>query len=399
MEHLNLGLRRALSALTVAGLLAGCSATSQTGTLNAGGRTIKYQAPKNYGDLRTGPVTRIFTGKCLYQGDHSALLPTLAPILLKAAVTTLGDALIKAGEERAVATYGSLAYDPAEASPTGDANDGAPSAKCIQIVHGEFARRKSDAKPDLAFAAELGGKAGNSGEVFSKNLADLGIHLVGAPAFMVELIPVASGDVRRMQPTLLSYRASIDTGKTGDRRGLFLEVGLNIPSKSFADKDSKQVLFPFGYMTSGDESIAYSADDPRLPPMLWSNVNIPGDEPLNIEARLVEVRDARPVLAAIGNLLTDNADPISAALRQDLFPTATEQSAQTTAKIKALQEYQTAVTGHRTALDGQAKALSAAAGQSAARRASIKAEQQAIVDAAALRLQLAARAAGRPATF
>ncbi|MEM6465239.1 MAG: hypothetical protein AAF679_01860 [Pseudomonadota bacterium] len=152
-------------------------------------------------------------------------------------------------------------------------------------------------------------------------------------------------------------------------------------------------------MTSGGDAILFGKDDPRTPLMLWTNS--PGgtqttDKAQNVESRLVEVRNPRPILAAIGELLSGGeGDQLAASLRQDLFPTPQEQAAAVTTRIADLKQFQAAVAAYRAAVEAREKALAEATGKPNFNL--VKSEQDAAVEAGKLAVLLAAERAGIPA--
>ena len=408
-----MGMKRVIQLSAIASIMVFVSSCmsnrAPSGDLKVGGRTINYVSPSEVGGPDGGPITRLFGGTCIFGGSgENATITTLAPIALNFAVDSLGKLLTRAGEEQAVAVYAAMrsrdtSGDKPNVTAGGTAIGGgqqsarqSDSVGCIQFVHGEFAGTADEAvTPDWLTAAAK--KASISAETLVESLEAKGINLSEAPAFFMEAkIIRAEGGLYALRPQVLFYERSIDTGVPSDGRGLFFEFGINHGASSLtAEKASKGIL-AIGKMKPGGGVLYFDDKDPRVPVMLWTSApagNPTADQARNIEARLIEVEDARPVLAAFGELLSGaSGDQLAESLRKDLFPTSDEEAAEVTARITALGQYQTALAGYRSALNARDTALKEATGTPSFDV--VVAEQDAAVQAAKLAVVLAAQQAG-----
>lgn len=395
--------------LTIVTHLSSCSVmfdpSSSIGSLTVGERSISYTIPQVVGGPSYGPVPRLFAGSCMVverPRNRSATGAVLAPILLNFAVDSLGKLLQKAGAEHAVAVYDGVPYRyterRADSSPSPE--DSSPPLNCLQFVVGEW--NGTGAEPNQNFLAIFAAKLNTSKDELLKAFEDNGIFIRGNPALFLEIAIHGSVDSAYfLMPKAIYYNRSLDTGKGGVERGLLIEFGINrAPSSLASDKSSRGIL-TIGNLKSGNTALAFQSDDPRVSRSLWiapptSTRDAGADTPLNIEMRVVEVRDARPVLSALGaQLVGESGNKIADALRQDFFPTKAERQVEITSRIQALQAYTDAIAKYRTAWDARAKALTDAEGRPDDERAAIEAEQNAVVDAALEAVRLAAMQAGR----
>lgn len=400
-----------LVAAGMVGLLAGCSGgvgsgTSQ-GTLTVDSRAVNYTSPDLLGGPSGGPITKLFAGSCLFESakESAAAVAALAPIALNFAVDTLGGVLQRAGEERAVAVYAGLRVAGANQGPTaaGTTIGGAASAAtvvgpfdCVQFVHGEFST-PTEASVSPQWLAGPAAAVATNVATLREGLEAKGVRLAHDPLFFLEAQVIwADGGLYALRPLVISYNGTLDTGADAVDRGLFFEFGVNVGPNSLTTADASKGFIPIGRMTAGSETLLFEEGDARAPVMLWTTPPT-GDAfataPLNVEGRLVEVRDARPILAAIGDALAGpSGDQIAAGLRRDLFPTEKEREAEVTARITALGAFQTALARYREALTKRDAAVAAAQGTSDL--AAVQAEQDAAVEAARLSVRLAAQQAG-----
>lgn len=489
-----------------ASLIAGCGGgvgAGTTGQFNVGGQTVTYTAARNVGGPGGGPVTRLFAGQCIYEArNESATATALAPILVDAAVGSLGDALKRAGAPRAYAVHaglrirdhsttgasvaasdvvtdpsrrpgtgvslevvpGTLSGPPADvvattgsraapvtsiasgiahlataearmkersmpqhrpagvslepplsvgngaskASPRG--LDGHPSTTsyramdCVQLVHGEFVGQAMDhfvqdydcGHTDglASWLCERGAVDKRSARAFQDTLNAHGIYLSAPPHVFLEAeIVRAAGGQYALTPTFIDYRRTLESGAASGRRGLFLEFGVNHGHTTLADDKASKGVLAIGRMDADADPIRFQERDPRAPQMLWTKPpdgDRTADNAMNVELRLVEVRDARPVLAALGDALSgEDGDALADALRQDLLPTPEEDAAGVTMQISALNQYQEALRKYQGAIDACEAAVLAAGDNTQAANVA-RSQGKAGVDAAWLAVQLAA---------
>ncbi|MBP2302701.1 hypothetical protein [Azospirillum picis] len=412
---------RAAMVMSVAGALNGCSLlgnASSTGTLNVDGRSISYDSPQALGGPVTGEIARLFTGRCIYKPkDSGAAIAALAPALLDFAVDSLGKILTRAGAERAVAVYAARAYapptarsDPAPADaggrlvpeekpPQSAATEQKGLPECVQFVLARFAPGPETASIGAA-SPMLADTLGETPDVLSGEFGSRGIFLAERPVLFLEakLITSPDGKVYRLRPTILQYEAGLDTRQVGGERGLFVEFGINSAPNSLASDKASRGTLPIGIVVPGQTSLVFRGPDPRMPEMLWTaspSATTAAPSILNIEMRIVEVRNGRPVLAALGTLLSGKqGDDIAAALRRDLFPTEEERRTALTARLTGLEAYRKALAAYRQAIDDREQAKAASATKSVVVQNAIQAQQNAIVESAILSVRLAAAQAG-----
>ncbi|SMF55536.1 hypothetical protein SAMN02982917_3089 [Azospirillum oryzae] len=411
---------RAAMVVSVVVTLNGCGLlgdTSSTGTLSVDGRSISYDSPQALGGPVTGETARMFTGRCIYNPKEAgAAIAALAPIFLDFAIDSLGKILTRAGAERAVAVYAAHAYTAggvgtAAAGAVGrsitEAEPAPPAAmgraglpECVQLVLARFASGRDTASAGAA-SPTLAETLGLNAEDLSREFGSRGIFLAERPVLFLEakLVTSPDGRVYRLRPTILQYEAGLDTRQVGDERGLFVEFGINSAPNSLASDKASRGTLPIGIVVPGQTSLVFREQDPRTPEMLWTAASTtaaavaPGI--LNIEMRIVEVRNGRPVLAALGTLLSGKqGDDIATALRRDLFPTEEERRTALTARLTGLEAYRKALVAYQQAVDGREQAKVTSATKSADMQKAIRTQQDIIVQSAILSVQLAAAQAG-----
>lgn len=356
--------------------LAGCGSLFSGGLFSTGeaeldGRTVEYFAPHRLGGAAGGPIDRVFAGPCVFRRDaptpqlEAFGLTTIAPVLVKRALDLLTNAIKRAGEERAVAVYAARAYpfDPFRG----------PGFNCVQFVRGEFHGRAKD----MDAGAEALPGAERSARRVAAGLADAGIYLKpGADFFMEARVRFsADGSHFQLAPTYLLYGRPFDGGPDLSRRALFVEIGLNEAGKSLAEADASRGLLKLEVLSAGDAVRFFGPNDPRAPRMLWAPIGAaPGGQGggLNLEMRVIELREANKVLAQLGAILEE--EQVSERVRRGLFPTDDEVRADLEDRATAIDNFITASRLYDAHLsDYRARSLAVGPNPTPSERAVLKA--------------------------
>jgi hypothetical protein len=291
---------------------------------------------------------------------------------------------------------------PAPTAPEQQTNTAAKSPwkppECIQFILGEFASKAENATLTNAdFDLDPDNVTGTT--KLAEQLKARQVFLKEPPVFMMELKLLgdrSAEGVYTLHPTMIHYGSSLDNRATGIKRDLIVEIGLNLSPKKIGDKDASGAILPLGKMIAGGPTFLFAKHDLRAPRMLWVPVpqGASGIKPLNIEMRVVEMRNANAVLSQIGTALAGGAgDKLAAALRQDLFPTDDEENVALTKQIEARTDYAAKLKGLQDAVANRNTALSDPL-LTEDNRAFVTAIQNTRVDAARDAARLAAAKAG-----
>ena len=194
-----------------------------------------------------------------------------------------------------------------------------------------------------AMRADLGVETMTS-SVFRNKLAARNIFLAtAAPDFFLEARFIGGAGTGYLRPTLLSYNSALESGRLGDTRTLLVEYGFNAPTKSLGMNGSKSGVLVLGEMTAGETGVALLEGDPRIPPVRWFvNTMAPATPEVNVEMRVIELSRGNPVAAALAKPFADaeSRKTLANQLRQEFFPTATEEQTVFTNQIARLTKYQ-----------------------------------------------------------
>lgn len=425
--------------------LAACqtSETDSAPTVNVPGiGAVKFRPSDSIGGPLIGQTPRLFRGPCIADSGEElgeALAAALIPIAINSGLDLLGNALTRAGTPDTVAIYAGLPIEltnagkeeeeeeeagtggtpsdsangsttaPAATTPTptptiptnsptaalSQANANAGSANtgsCLQFVYGKFAKDRESPQTPVSWMPEA--VSGKTPEAFRTALSTADIYLAEPPSFFLEAKLIGGRKIYRLSPTILHYDATLENGAKDTERTLFVEFGINEPGTS---TPSKGVLV-IGKAIAGKTTAQFSSQDPRRPTMLWVTNSIKDDTLLaNAEIRLLELRDGNPVLAALGEIITDNKTELATAIQTDLFPPEVNEATVIQTQISAFTTYQEALNSHATALSTtqtQIAEIEANATLTGAQRATALAQQNEIRRISLLRLQLAANGAG-----
>jgi len=445
--------RAALLMLALMGLAA-CqtSETDSATTVNVSGiGAVKFRPSASIGGPLIGQTPRLFRGPCIADSGKElggALAAALIPIAINSGLDLIGNALTRAGNPDTVAVYAGLPIDlpstekndtagkagnggtptnpsnndntTAGAAPTAsattstttltipgtrasgasaqsNANTGpANTGTCLQFVYGKFAEDPGSSQTPLSWMPES--ISGKKPEDFRTALNTGGIYLAEPPSFFLEAKLIGGRKIYRLAPTILHYDATLEKGAKDTERTLFVEFGINEPGKLLSASGSSRGLLVIGKAVAGKTTTQFSAKDPRRPTMLWATNDLKDESVVaNAEIRLLELRDGNPVLAALGEIITDNKTELATAIQTDLFPPEVNEATVIQTQISAFTTYQEALNSHATALSTtqtQIAEIEANATLTGAQRATALAQQNEIRRISLLRLQLAANGAG-----